>query len=313
MTRRRPPGRWGALAILAIVALVPAGPAGVEAGLPSLSKGSDLLKKVAGKSAAVDSARVRLDQTNRFLSAFEEITPMQEYYLGRAVSASILTSQPLRDRPEGLAYLNLIGTAVSLASSRPELYAGYRFTVLDSPELNALASPDGTVFMTHGLLALCQNEDEIAAVLAHEIAHIQARHGIKSLSQEQKIEAGRTIATELGAGGSGDLARLSGALNSSAAGISRTLLTQGYNRGQEEEADAAALKILAAAGYDPAALPALLESVARHWDAHGPAFMRSHDNPQDRIRKVRDLLAGQPATTREPARDDRFRSFADRL
>lgn len=323
MTRRpgRPtPGRGArrslvrAVAACAALAALLAGlSCGASAKWPKLPKVSELARLAGADSAKVDSAEAKLKMAQKFLDAFDTISPEQEYYVGRAVSAQILVRYPLRDRPAGRAYVNLVGATASLASARPDLYCGYRFAVLESEELNAFASPDGTIFITHGLLALCDNEDELAAVLAHEVAHVQARHGMKSLGKEEKIEAGRMIVTELGAGGSKDMAKLSGALNSTAAGISRTLLTKGYDRKQEEEADAIGLRILAAAGYDPGALPAVLEKLATQWNAGGPALMRSHKDPGERVRLCREALKKQPGPPRDPARDDRFRARAGEL
>jgi predicted Zn-dependent protease len=96
----------------------------------------------------------------------QELTPEQEYYVGRAVVASVLkTYQPL-DRAQPNTYLNLLGQSLAIFSNLPETFGGYHFLLLDSDEINAFAAPGGLILVTRGMLQCCNNEDELAAVLA---------------------------------------------------------------------------------------------------------------------------------------------------
>ena len=82
------------------------------------------------------------------------------------------------------------------ASDLPAIFGGYHFLVLNSNDINAFATPSGLVFVTRGLLRCCRDEDALAAVLAHEIGHIQLRHGMQAIEKARVTEALTTIASE---------------------------------------------------------------------------------------------------------------------
>ena len=122
--------------------------------------------------------------------AAEDISPEQEYYIGRAVAATILTNYKIyTENPALSAYLNQICQAIVINSSQPELYNGYHVAILDSPELNAFATSGGHIFVTLGLLECVTSEDALAAVIAHEIAHIQLQHSIKAIKTSRITHA----------------------------------------------------------------------------------------------------------------------------
>ena len=126
----------------------------------------------------------------------EDLTPEQEYYIGRAVTAKVLQTYSPLDRPEANAYLNLLGQSLAIFSECPETFGGYHFLLLDSDEVNAFAAPGGLIMVTRGMLSCCENEDELAAVLAHEICHVEKRHGVKAIKQGRLTEAFTIIAAE---------------------------------------------------------------------------------------------------------------------
>ncbi|HWP68404.1 MAG TPA: M48 family metalloprotease, partial [Rectinemataceae bacterium] len=115
------------------------------------------------------------------VEASRQLLPEEEYYIGRAVAASIFTKYAPYDNRDLNSYLNKLGQGLALYSSRPEIYAGYRFIGLSSDEVNAFATPGGHILVARGLLRLVQSEDELAAVLAHEIAHVALGHGLSSV------------------------------------------------------------------------------------------------------------------------------------
>ena len=100
------------------------------------------------------------------------LTQEQEYYLGRAVAARIMSIYPVSDDKKLTAYLNLVGQAVLAFSDSPESFRGYHFVVLKSSEFNALSAPSGFVFVSSGMIEKMPDEDALASVLAHEIAHV---------------------------------------------------------------------------------------------------------------------------------------------
>ncbi|RPJ39713.1 MAG: peptidase M48, partial [Planctomycetaceae bacterium] len=126
--------------------------------------------------------------------SWQDLTPEQEYYVGRAVAAQVLQSYPPLDRPQANEYLNLLGQSLAIFSERPETFGGYHFLLLDSDEINAFAAPGGLILVSRGMLRCCQSEDELAAVLAHEICHVEQKHGLSAIKQSRLTDAFTIIA-----------------------------------------------------------------------------------------------------------------------
>lgn len=219
--------------------------------------------------------------------AFTEITPEQEYYIGRAVGATLLGSYRPLDSAVGNRYLNQVGQNLALFSDLPETYAGYRFLLLDSDEINAFAAPGGLIFVSRGMLRCCRNEEELAAVLAHEIGHVQLRHGLQAIKKSRLTSALTIIGTE-GAKqfGGQQLAELTSAFAGSIQDVTATLVNNGYSRAFEREADQAALTILTRSGYDPGALATMLAEMQRRLKPGGVDFARTHPAPAARIAEL---------------------------
>lgn len=210
--------------------------------------------------------------------AAHKINEEEEYHIGRAVAANILGQYPLWRNAELTGYLNLVGRTLTLRSGRPEVYGGYHFAILDTPEANAFSAPGGIIFLTRGIVAMAADEDELAAVLAHEIQHIVAKDPLKAI-QSQRLKALGTFTAGEAVGSAGGTL---GVFQDSVMDISGTLLQKGYSRSQEKEADLGALKLLAACGYDPKALLDMLKKVqsvegkkkAKAFSAHPSAARR---------------------------------------
>ena len=96
--------------------------------------------------------------------------------MGRSYYSQILQSQSVYEDPKIQNYVQSIGDSLAKTSHRSNLI--YRFTVLDSPEVNAFALPGGYIFINRGLMAYLSTEEELAAVLGHEIGHVTARHSV---------------------------------------------------------------------------------------------------------------------------------------
>ena len=125
-----------------------------------------------------------------YAKTFEEITPEQEYYIGRAVAANVLTAYKIQtNMPAETSYVNRICNALVIHSARPEIFNGYRVAILDSDEINAFATPGGHIFITRSLLECASSEDTLAAVISHEVAHIQLEHGLKAIKSSRRAEA----------------------------------------------------------------------------------------------------------------------------
>lgn len=166
----------------------------------------------------------------------------QEIALGRQYSQQVLKEYRAYDNPELQAYIQSIGDRVAGISHRDNLY--YRFTLLDSTEVNAFALPGGYIYITRGLLAYLNSEAELAAVLGHEVGHVTARHAVRQHSVATATNLlGSILAAASGVQGADQLTNLLGA------GIVR-----GYGRDQELEADRLGAEYLSRAGYDTSAM-----------------------------------------------------------
>lgn len=248
------------------------------------------LATVIGQGAGVISGSQAdsIRKTTRAVSrSAEEFTPEQEYYIGRAVGAVVLGKYSAYDQRAVNEYVNVIGQILAQASDLPAIYGGYHFLVLDSSEINAFATPSGLVFVTRGLLRCCRNEDAIAAVLAHEIGHIQLRHGMEAIEKARVTEALTTIATE-GAKtvGSREVAALTQTFGGTITDITSTLINKGYARSSEYGADQAAIALLRRVGYDPNGLVEMLAVMKKNIKAGGPDFAKTHPAPEDRLAEI---------------------------
>ena len=136
---------------------------------------------------------------------FVMMSENQEISLGKKYHAQVLQQTPAYNDQELQNYVQRIGDSLSIKSHRPNLF--YRFTVLDSPDINAFALPGGYIYINRGLMAYLSSEEELAAVLGHEIGHVTARHSVRQYSQSQlmsifsaavQINSGRTAGDIVG-------------------------------------------------------------------------------------------------------------------
>ncbi|MBM4313011.1 MAG: peptidase M48 [Deltaproteobacteria bacterium] len=237
----------------------------------------------------------------------EEFTPEQEYYIGRTVGAVVLGTYPAYDHRIVNEYVNLIGQTLAQVSDLPAIFGGYHFLVLDSNEINAFATPSGLVFVTRGLLRCCRHEDALAAVLAHEIGHIQLRHGMQAIEKARMTEALTTIAAE-GAKtlGSREVASLTQTFGGTISDITGALINKGYARSSEYAADQAAVTLLRRVGYDPNGLTEMLGVMKKNLRAGGPDFARTHPAPDDRLAEIQKKGLRYAAVPAHAPRQARF-------
>lgn len=286
------------------------------AGIVLLIIGCETVSKIA-TTVAVSSGTITQQQADAFNKtaaaadvARQKFTPEQEYYLGRSVSATVLMQYRPFDKAAATDYLNLLGQTLALASDKPNTFSGYHFLILDSDEVNAIAAPSGFILVTRGLLRCCKNEDELAAVLAHEISHVQLEHGVRAITSARWKSAGMTGALEAGKNlGGKELASALSTFEDCIRDVVGNILNNGYARTQEYAADKAAVAILNRVGYNPVALTEVLRQLDRRTrpeDKRG--FGKTHPPPQARIKEltVVSLAAPAPSPTAIAARAARF-------
>lgn len=234
-----------------------------------------------------------LDMTFQTIQVTEKaarpISEEEEYFIGRAVAARLLQNYPLYENQKLTQYLNLIGKTLALHSEKPYTHGGYHFAVLNTNEVNAFACPGGIIFITKGMLQLIRTEDELAAIIAHELAHINHRDGINSIRQARWAEAlaiiGKKAAIQYG---SEEFVRLLNIFEGSVDDILKTLVVNGYSRTQEFLADEKALFYLKKAGYDPNALLNVLERMKKYSSTGG--IFKTHPSANDRINNIREKV-----------------------
>jgi len=212
---------------------------------------------LSGVSAAANrESRLRWHQVD--LRQYSEDDVKTEIKFGREVAAKILATMPPSDDDSLNRYLSLVGQSLVYHSSRNELQ--FHFTLLKSNTVGAYSAPGGYIFVTEGLFNLLENEAELAAVLAHEISHINLRHIVKELNiKATKKEELSNLARFLGA--SGDTTRA--VINQAVDKAYEVLFKNGFKKSQELNADASAIELLALTGYDPNALAAVLLRIGK--------------------------------------------------
>jgi predicted Zn-dependent protease len=225
-------------------------------------------------------------------AAQEDVLPLDAYFLGRAVAANIVDRYKLWTRqPEAEQYMNKICAALAVNSPMPDIYNGYHVMILDSQELNAFASSGGHIFITRGLMTALAAEDALAAVLAHEIAHIQLQHGvalIRSVRITRQLSGVADSAAAIAAR-EASLSERKVLFDNSVRDMVSALILNGYTQEQEFQADIYALKLLTLAGYSPSSLGDVLALLEKNPGSGG--FNGTHPSPARRIANVRQELA----------------------
>lgn len=172
------------------------------------------------------------------------MSEQQEIALGRETNKQVLHEYAIYDDPGLQNYVDTVGKNLAAHSHRSDLI--YRFTILDSREVNAFALPGGYIYITRGLMSYLNSEAELAAVLGHEIGHVTARHAVRQYSAAQLASIGATLGAifipGMNAGGN-QLVQLFGAA-----------LLRGYGRDHELEADQLGAEYIARSGYNPQAM-----------------------------------------------------------
>jgi predicted Zn-dependent protease len=211
-------------------------------------------------------------------------------------------------------YVERIGRRIATQSGLSSDPGAFDVTLLNSPVNNAFAIPGGYIYVTRQLLALMNDEAELAAVLGHEVGHVAARHS----ASRQRVAQRNSILGALGQVLVGAVAGDSGIgqLLSRGAGSAAQLATLGYSRGQETQSDDLGINYLRTAGYDPEAMASMLEALAAQTaldqqlrgDARAtPAWASTHPDPGARVQRA----AQQAGQATGPRNRDAFLTAID--
>ncbi len=228
-----------------------------------------------------------------------ELSIEEEKKMGQQFMIAALSHLPLIEDPEVVAYMNRVGQQVV---SHLEVHTfNFNFYVVDSDQLNAFAAPAGYVFINRGLVEIMDDEGELAAILAHEIAHVQSRHISQRMDRAKKLNLasiGAVLASIfIGAAGGGEAG--SAILVGGMAG-SQSMQLQ-YSRMDEEEADRKGLLYLEAAGYQGQDFVTVMRKMGQDsWKAGGriPGYLSTHPGVPERVNYLASVVETRPNSPR---------------
>ena len=230
----------------------------------------------------------------------------QEVAIGAQMAQQVEATEKRLQDSTWQVYLTEIGNRIVRICDRQDIE--YHFTVIESDVVNAFAAPGGYIYFYTGLLREMDSEAELAAVMAHEISHVVARHGIKRLQKA----LGVALAYELVLGGN------SSETIEAAVGVGMGLLFAGYSREAEREADNFGLYYMIKAGYDP---NGMLDMFATLTELGGGGstnlferLARSHPETEERIANTRtQLMLQQPLAPSLVMSRDKYQTMLRRL
>ena len=230
--------------------------------------------------------------------AADDLSPANERRLGEAIMREARRDPAYLADPDTEEYLN--GLGYKLVAASPARHSDFGFFVVRDPMLNAFALPGGYIGVHSGLVLGAANESELAAVLAHEIGHIEQRHIARMLAKQREgtfIAIGALLLALLAArsnsSSSGDATQAAIAVGQAAA-VQQQL---NFSREAEREADRVGFQTLTNAGFDPTAMATFfgrLQQGTRVYESAAPAYLRTHPltvermaDIQNRVREVR--------------------------
>lgn len=236
----------------------------------------------------------------------------EEEKLGREIVQKVEERYGFFNDPDVVAYIRRVGNQIVSAIDNPSYR--YRFYVVNQEVPNAFTVPGGHVFINSGLIKILENEGELASILAHEVAHAQARHIDRQL-ELQKAVAITTLAAGIVSALLGSDPNLSQAIAIGSAAGSQTLMLA-YSRDHEREADEMGTEYLTKAGYSPVdAVNALKRLADRTWGGNPnvPDYLKTHPGIYERIDRLSALKEGYRAPSAGSARTSREFYFVKTL
>jgi beta-barrel assembly-enhancing protease len=279
-----------------------------------MTRARHLFPIVIAAAAASLSCKVQLtpESLSRSWTAYKDakkdLTPENEYYIGRAVATNLLSRADYRyveassfqsgELGEVTAYVNAVGGVLAAAAmgkprqdDRAAPIAGWHFVIVEDDTINAFAAPGGYILVNRGLIKAARSEDELAAVLAHEIAHVVRGHAIGSIKKARMAGVYKEMLNNTVQLDAQQLGALTEAFEGAMDDMIESMVVKGYSRDTEFEADRVGLKIMADAGYDPKAFLRLLDTLEKQQGGGTGGFSATHPSAKDRTAK----LAGEAA------------------
>lgn len=223
----------------------------------------------------------------------------EEWQLGNQLAVQVEQQVRLVNDPVALNYVRTLGERIHAAT--PQAGLPYQFHIVADDQVNAFSLPGGHIYVNSGLITRVDKADELASVLAHEIAHVTQRHVVKQIQQQQTISVIGGIL----------LGQNPGALSQIAAQILAGGVMARFSREDEKEADDVGLQYMTAAGYHPQGMLDMFQkllALERGGSGAVQRFFADHPGTEDRIRdiegRIRKMNPGSNLTVDEPAFHD---------
>jgi predicted Zn-dependent protease len=235
------------------------------------------------------------------------VSDVQEVEIGQQVDAEVRGKEKIYGDAEWQRYLTEVGQRIVRVSDRQEIE--YHFTVIESDQINAFATPGGYVYFYTGILNMMDNEAEMAAVMAHEISHVVGRHSVKHL--QTAMGASVLLQIVLGERSEGAWGQVAGI----ALGVGLT----GYGRGHELEADEFGVHYMQKAGYNPDGARTMFTKLAELSGGDSDrgffeSLTSSHPETQERLSKIDAQIAAMPRSVDNlPRYEDRYKGMKKRF
>ncbi len=221
------------------------------------------------------------------------LTPQMERRVGESIMRDIrLHDADYDDDPEASAYLNVLGNR--LVANSQDARQDFEFFLEKDPTMNAFALPGGYIGVNTGTIVNAQSESELAAVLAHEIAHVTQHHMARMASNQGKLSTAALAAMVLAVLARNSQAGLAAASIGQAGAITAQI---GFTREFEREADRIGFQTLQKSGFDVRAMPAFFERMqkaGRLYENNAPAYLRTHPITSERIADAENRIQGLP-------------------
>ncbi|BCR05253.1 hypothetical protein DESUT3_23220 [Desulfuromonas versatilis] len=237
--------------------------------------------------------------TGRSELALMQVSTQEEVDIGQKTFPQVIQQMGGEyPDPALAAYVNRVGQRLGRVSARSDL--PYQFKVVNDSSPNAFALPGGFIAVSRGLLVNMENEAQLAAVLGHEVGHVDARHSVQGMQRGTLLNVGMAVLS----GVAGDTGL--GTLAQQAGGLAANLIDKSYSRDQERESDALGIDYMVRSGYDPQGAIQLQEFFYRKIEGGAEpmwltGLFRSHPFSKERLDANRDYVRRQyPQTLNNP-------------
>jgi predicted Zn-dependent protease len=259
-----------------------------------------------GAAAAVLAAGLATAAPASAINLFSE---SQEIQLGRQAASQAERQLPMLNDGQVQNYVNSIVRRLSSAAPGPRF--PYQARVVNAADINAFALPGGYLYVNRGLIGAVRNEDELAGVIAHEMAHVAERHGTEQMTKAYGVQAGAGILGSILAGRDRRLGLPEQIIGS----VGLNALVMKFSRDAENEADRVGAQMMARAGYDPLAMASFFDLLQQQRGSNPGAvsqFFSSHPSPANRSANIR-RLAGSLERGRTARRTESLNAVQARL